>query len=307
MEERSVISVFMRVLEVLERADDPASGEERTLSEILRDEMGEIASRLKIAALSGKTIVYPTSYPINGTKELFFTSFDEDTSGKEHDFIRHIAIGANGYCEIRICPAAGAEWQSAETKEKLTSLSRFLEVILERRIMFENVSRLALIDMSSGLFNSSGMREAGGKLLSMERPSDYVGIFLNLKDTKFFNLRYDERLIESYLTSVSHKLFSFLDTDLEIAAHFGGDNFYVLLLKERLESFQEFLMESVAEFQNGEETMRIPFFARMGIYEGKDGDHIGIFLNNASIAFAATRASGQDVVVFRKELLEGVK
>lgn len=301
--EQTNVRFFMNILEALERSEDPARGDELTLSDILQRELFSVAQELRIAAFSGKAVVYPTPFPINPTKEMFFTSFDMDTSHKEHDYVRHVAIGANGYCEIRVCPGEGADWQAEEMELKLKSISRFLEILLERRLMFENISRLASIDMSSGLFNSIGLRDAGGKLLSTEHAEDYAGIFLNLKDTKLVAHKYDERMMAGFLTSVSHKLFSFLDSELEIASHFGGDNFYVLLLKERLHDFQQFLADAVAEVRNGEETVQIPFFARMGIYEGNDHDQIGVFMNNATVAFQATRRTGQDVVVFRPELL----
>lgn len=301
MEQASILEALISTLEGLER-NESVTGAKRTLSELLRDELEGISNHLRIASLSGKAVAYPTPFPINPTKEMFFTSFDLDASRDKHDYPRRVPLGSNGFCEIRIAPAVDAEWDDPEIKGRLNGLSRFLEIILERKIMLENAARLPLIDMASGLWNSTGTRSAGGQLLAKAHPEDYVGIFMNLKDTKLVASKYSERLIEQFLISVSHKLISFLDTDAEIGAHYGGDNFYVLLLKERLQDFVDFLKDAVVEVRLGEETQTIPFFARMGIYEGKPGDHIGMFMTNASIAFQMTRRTGQDQITFRPEM-----
>jgi len=299
-----IVEAFMKVMERIEQNENREGGASRqTFSEILHNSMYEVSSALHIASISGKAVAYPTSFPINPSKELFFTSFDQDGASRAHDFMRHASLGENGYCEIRISPGANASWENAETQKRLLGLARFLEMILERRIMLMNVARLPLIDMSSGLLNSYGMRTVGETLLSEQNPAHYVGIFLNLKDTKHFIHKYNERLIETYLIGVSHKLFSFLDTDCELGAHYGGDNFFVLLLKERLQEFQDFLQNAVIEVRNEDNTIQIPLFARLGIYEGQRRNPMGAFMNGASIAFQTARRTGQDVVTFSPDMM----
>ena len=305
MEQDAILHALMSTLEKLDQTEaeyDPEN--ERTLSDILHDEFEGISRHLRISSISGKAVLYPTPFPINPTKEMFFASFDMETSRKLHDFTRRVSLGANGFCEIRISPAADAAWEDPENMSRLVALGRFLEIVLERKGMIANVSRLPLIDMASGLLNSSGIREFGGKLLMTEPPENYVSIFMNLKDMKMFIQKYSDRLVESYLVRVSHKIFSFLDTGIELGAHYGGDNFFVLILKERLTAFREFISDAEVEVHGAEAPLFIPFPARLGIYEGKSEDPIGAFMNNASVAFQATRRLGEDVVFFRPELLD---
>lgn len=294
MAQQFTIKTLIHLLDVLEK-ETVSGAEMRTLSEILHDELLPVANELCIAAFSGKSIVYPTAYPINGTKELFFTSFELETSRSAHDYVRHVTIGANGYCEIRICPGAGADW-TGEIMEDVIGLSRLFEILLERRIMLENAIRMPSIDMTSGLFNAAGLRQAGAQLLAAAPAENYVGLFLNLKDTKVVGQKYGDQFTESYLVAVGHKLFSFLDSDLELAAHFGGDNFYVLLLKERLTSFREFLADAVVEVRTENEPVRLPFSARIGAFAGQPNLPLGAFLSGASAAFQMTRKTGQDYV-----------
>ncbi len=300
-----IVEAFMRVMEKIEQNEGRDSSTSRqTFSEILHNSMHELSGELHIASISGKAVAYPTAFPINPTKELFFTSFDQDGASRAHDFMRHASLGENGYCEIRISPSADASWADSESQKRLLGLARFLEMILERRIMLMNVSRLPLIDMSSGLLNSHGMRVMGETLLTEQNPALYAGIFLNLKDTKHFIHKYNEQLIEKYLVGVSHKLFSFLDTDCELGAHFGGDNFFVLLLKERLQEFQDFMENAVVEVRGAENTVQIPLFARLGIYEGQRRNPMGAFMNGASVAFQTARRTGQDVVTFSPDMMK---
>lgn len=300
-----IVEAFTKIMEKVEQNEGKEnSPSKQTFSEILHNSMYELSTALHIASVSGKAVAYPTAFPINPSKELFFTSFDQDSASRAHDFMRHASLGENGYCEIRISPGAGASWEDPESQKRLIGLARFLEMIMERRIMLMNVARLPLIDMSSGLLNSYGMRIVGETLLSEQDSAQYVGIFLNLKDTKHFIHKYNDRMIENYLVGVSHKLFSFLDTDNELGAHYGGDNFYVLLLKERLQEFQDFLKDAVIEVREMDNTVQIPFFARLGIYEGQKGDHMGQFMNGASVAFQTARHTGQDVVVFSPDMMK---
>ena len=305
MDQDMILNALMNTLEALDRLEASEESENNpTLSEILHDEFVDISNHLQISAFSGKAVVYPTSFPINPSKEMFFASFDLETSRKIHDFTRRVSLGMNGYCEIRISPGADASWEDPDTQKRLQSLARFLEIILDRKIMIANVSRLPLIDMSSGLLNSTGMREVGRTLLESESPERYASIFLNLKDMKHFATNYSERLIESFLIRVSHKIFSFLDTEVELAAHYGGDNFFVMILKERIEEFKEFLSDASVEVHGADEPQYIPFRARLGIYEGHPGDPINLFMNNASIAFQFARRRGEDVMVYHPDFLE---
>ncbi len=305
MDQDFIIHALSRTLEALDHMETKEEGEPGpTFSEILATELSEISQHLRISAVSGKAVVYPTSFPINPSKEMFFASYDLETSRKVHDFTRRVSLGMNGYCEIRISPGADASWEDTETLQRLESLARFLEIILDRKIMIANVSRLPLIDMSSGLLNSTGMRETGRELLGAEAPEQYAGIFLNLKDMKHFATKYSERLIESFLIRVSHKIFSFLDTDAELCAHYGGDNFFALILKQRVEDFKAFLSDASVEVHGADEPQYIPFRARLGIYEGQPGDPIHAFMNNASIAFQFARRKGEDAMVYRPDFLE---
>ncbi|MBQ6442029.1 MAG: hypothetical protein IJJ13_05495 [Lachnospiraceae bacterium] len=304
-QDRVLIDAFMKIMEKVEQNEKKeVSAAKQTFSEILHNSLYDVSTELHFASISGKAVAYPTAFPINPSKELFFTSFDEGSSSRAHDYMRHASLGENGYCEIRISPGEKASWEDAETQKRLLGLSRFLEIILERRIMLMNVARLPLIDMSSGLLNSHGMRTVGETLMKEGDPEQYTGIFLNLKDTKHFIHKYNDRLIEIYLVGVSHKLFSFLDTDSELGSHYGGDNFYVLLLKERLQEFQDYLNDAVIEVRDMDQTFQIPFFARLGIYEGQKGDSITNFMTGASIAFQTARRSGQDLVYFNPDMMK---
>ena len=299
-----IIEAFMKIMEKVEQNEgEKESAAKQTFSEILHNSLYDLSTQLHFASISGKAVAYPTAFPINPSKELFFTSFDESSSARAHDYMRHASLGENGYCEIRVSPGEKASWDDPDTQKRLLGLTRFLEMILERRIMLMNVARLPLIDMSSGLLNSHGMRTVGESLLKEGEPEKYTGIFMNLKDTKHFIHKYNDRLIEKYLVGVSHKLFSFLDTDCELGAHYGGDNFYVLLLKERIQEFHEYLKDAVIEVQDMEQTIQIPFFARLGIYEGQKGDTITSFMNGASIAFQTARRLSEDVVYFEPEMM----
>ena len=57
------------------------------------------------------------------------------------------------------------------------------------------------------------------------------------------------------------------------------------------------------EVQDMEQTIQIPFFARLGIYEGQKGDTITSFMNGASIAFQTARRLSEDVVYFEPEMM----
>lgn len=308
MEQDAILHALMSALAAMDQLENSESPDsDRSLSDILREELSGISNHLQISAVSGKAVVYPTAFPINPSKEMFFASFDLDTSRKIHDYTRRVSLGANGYCEIRISPGADASWDNPEVQQRLSALARFLEIILDRFTMIKNVSRLPLIDMSSGLLNSNGMREVGGQLLSEGAPEKYAGVFLNLKDMKLFSTRYSERIIESFLIRVSHKIFSFLDTDEELGAHYGGDNFYVLILKERLQDFKEFLTDASVEVHGADAPQYIPFAARMGIYEGSPEDHIGIFMTNASVALQVAKRMNEDYMLYRPEFLSHMR
>lgn len=160
------------------------------------------------------------------------------------------------------------DWDNDE-KECIKLVITMLFVFNGRSRLMDLSYRLSFYDQDLDIYNLRAFMRKSGELLASGKIFGYTAIYLNLKSFSAVNLRIGRengtRMMKRYIEYIS----SFMDSDDEIAARIGGDNFAVLVKNENLNSVVEAIngISLVYDDLTGD---RIFLSATAGIY-GIDG------------------------------------
>lgn len=198
-----------------------------------------------------------------------------------------------GICVLSTASERNYVWTEDEKKE----IHFFLECMFVRfgRIrMGQLLSKVSTCDFLTSALNGRGMTVYGTELKSQNQLVKYDGLFLNLKNFKYINQTVGQKKGDEILIKYCHTLQGFLLPKEKISRP-GGDNFFVLIRKERTQLFLRFLHEVpiTIPYENSHRTYRIS--ANVGIYRINENDNISDAMDFATVALNEVKHSGKGV------------
>lgn len=292
---------FRSFFENIEKIGIPA----QELPDVVGKELSLIAPDIRLGRMTLEFISPPMPYNVQGTHatcELYLSPVGFDENNIKTEF----ATGDNGTVIITSDPEKGSTW-SEEEKAEITFLHKSVFVIFGRARLSDIVKIAVTSDAMTKLPNASGFMSIGTRLLKQGQLSNYTAMYINLKNFRCVNSQMGNRHGDEAIRAYAATLHAWLGED-GYAARLGGDNFTVLVKKERKQELLRFLSDVLVEVEV--ESGKIPFTlsARVGVYDIQPGDIMPNIMECISTAVSnAKRNPATNVVTFTAETMKKVE
>ena len=271
-----------------------------------REPLRPLAKLYSLAKLEIDVEIDPDIFDKKGGKAHLETTYDKNVASAEHVKTMVYETGLNGRGIVRLYPVAGHEWTKQEW-EDLETLGWTIYAVFSRAKLMNNLGRAKHLDIMTGLLNSSGINRAAGALLRRGYASeDYTSMFLNIKNMKILNRTYGNQVVDKIIRHYAGCVYDGIDPEKELAARLGGDNFFLIILKENKKGILEMLKNIWYTAELDGEAAELHIESRMGIYECDPGIHIEQIMQRTGYAFETARRTAQDIVYYKPEMQERV-
>ena len=272
-----------------------------TLHEGLQAHLKPLAESLHVAKVDGRIDFAPNVHDLNGGGETFGSVYSDD-AGEEPLVLSYSDLFmVSGSASLY--PCAGYVW-SEEEKSLISAVSMMIALQFSRMSMVNRIDRLSYIDMFTGLLNSQGVIRYGSRYEKDYSIADYAGCFINLKNLKYINQQLSSNNGDAVIRQYALRLYGFIDHRDEMAARLGGDNFFVLIRKERLERLLSIVSALNIILNNGGARTRLIIESWVGVYPANEGDPIGMILSNASFANEQAKRTHTPVTYYDPSAME---
>lgn len=163
---------------------------------------------------------------------------------------------------------------------------------------------LIYMDQATTFGNASYVMMHAVKLSMGKKLHKYAGLFINIKDFKYINQRYGLDNGDLVIRLVHYKFTQYAKKHHAFAGRLGGDNYYVLVRKDNLSEFLDFMQNFWVniDFEGEDTPIHIKF--RAGINEVEDDSMSRTLIFYSSIALSVAREVMQDVVCFQPYMLD---
>ncbi|MCI5751795.1 MAG: GGDEF domain-containing phosphodiesterase [Oscillospiraceae bacterium] len=231
--------------------------------------------------------------------DLYISSEGYEEDGVEKLF----TTKEGGRFTIALMPRRGRKW-SDEEKSMVGLIAKSCFIVCGRARVMGLMEKSMYIDRMTGVDNTDGFMRYGGMLAAMRRLQEYTAAYINIKNFKYVNKVFGSRQGDVLLRIFSQAMSAFVGDDGKFA-RLGGDNFILLIKKDRSNELMGFI-DSLS-FEMGEGVTKQPYSLklRMGIYEAAEGDTMSDIMNKSSVAYnAAKMDERKDIVYFSPMLME---
>ncbi|MDD7428600.1 MAG: GGDEF domain-containing phosphodiesterase [Oscillospiraceae bacterium] len=226
------------------------------------------------------------------------------SEGYEEDGVEKLfTTKEGGRFTIALMPRRGRKW-SDEEKSMVGLIAKSCFIVCGRARVMGLMEKSMYIDRMTGVDNTDGFMRYGGMLAAMRRLREYTAAYINIKNFKYVNKVFGSRQGDVLLRIFSQAMSAFVGDDGKFA-RLGGDNFILLIKKDRSNELMGFI-DSLS-FEMGEGVTKQPYSLklRMGIYEAAEGDTMSDIMNKSSVAYnAAKMDERKDIVYFSPMLME---
>ncbi len=210
-----------------------------------------------------------------------------------------------GIIQIIVYPQNGYTWQK-EDEEELEFLFKVLfDACLKVRLA-TLLKQASITDPITGACNSLGISTYVGRLCAQKISSKYNSMFFNIRNFSYINQRIGGREGDNVLRSYSFMIREFLEKG-EMFGRFGGDNFFVIVEKDRTEDMIKYISTRRVLANNEEKPIEFDLMVRIGVYNIMPGDdpHRIISASKAACDYAK-RTSRSEAVSFKEDMLEKI-
>ena len=263
---------------------------------------GDIASALNIGKCGEAFTAPQTNLNINGLSRsaVFYTS---DEGFDDRPEVYSFRTGEGGSLSVVFYPKPNYRWTEDELNE-LEFLAENLFILGGRVQILGAMRKITVTDISTGAANMNGFVSHCEEHKKNNTLKDYAIVFLNIKNFKFINRLAGERQGDVILKSYAHKVMNFMKEGEKVARP-GGDNFCVLVKKNRVEELLAFLLNVSFAVKLPNESRIVSIHSRAGIYSVNEDDDVKNALNCASTALGTAKRSGRrDVLWFHADMLD---
>ncbi len=267
----------------------------------VKDNINLISSDIRLGKLTITFFSPPSPIEENGT-DAEVVLFENDEGYEKECIKEEFLTTGGGKVTFTANPATGAVWNE-EDKNNVKFVYRNMFAMSGRARLSDIVKKSLSTDMSTGLMNANGFVAAGNVLAAEGRLHEYTAMYLNLRNFKYVNSqignKYGDTVIKTYAITLARRV-----GNDGIVARLGGDNFTILILKERAEEFIELTDGIPLEIEYNGTKSQFCIEARAGVYHIKEEDKMPHVMNCISAAISAARRHPTNhVVIFTPEVL----
>ena len=263
----------------------------------LKPYFAPFAEAFQIAKINLHIEYAPNVYDISGRGDTFESVFCEEASDDLIELTFADLYMTTG--TVKIYPRLGVEWDGA-AKRSITAITKLVAMQFSRANMAHRIERLSYIDLLTGLANGPGVSYYGKRIEQSGSTADYAGCVINLKNFKYINQSLNDNGGDSVIRQYALRLYGFMDHRSELVARLGGDNFFVLVKKERLDRFVKFA-SSLNLILSNEKRTRLTIDSWIGVYPACEGDTVTDILNSAFFANERAKQTHTSVVTLDPE------
>lgn len=230
------------------------------------------------------------------------TLFDIRMGEETNDDIVRFETGNGGFIKVITGISKEMQWTDV-MKEDNYIFAKTIYLLAGRARAMSDLIVMTFTDPLTGVASEAGLGRFTSQKIQEGTFKEYCSDFLNIKNMKLWNRRYSERIGNMLLRSFGKKMEGFVG-EKGCVARLGGDNFIVLVEKNKQEEFIEFVqnMEAETEVPGGKE-IRAKLEARIGCYYIKNGDGHHDALRSSDIALRYAKSGGYpDVVYFEEKM-----
>ena len=301
MAEKTNWELLVQLFEKINLTDDRLD----VICEDIMDRLGPLARNLSLAKVVIQYIIFPNVFQLCGSSFKCEHIFDSAVAGEEeavhisYDTIRHEK------CDVSLYPVRGHEWDDLEYRS-VRMLSQIVSIYMTRGALINDLKRTPFVDILTGLSNSPGVIMSGTGLEKEGKLKDFASVFFNFKNFNYINKKYGVNNGDVIIKQHALRMFQFMNqAEGEIAARFGGDNFFALVKKEHLDDFLILLndVEIIIDFKG--EKVTLPIKVRAGIFDSSDENAtINNMTTNANIACSFTKKLNMDFIRFTPDMFD---
>ncbi len=212
-----------------------------------------------------------------------------------------------GDVRVTLRVVKGYEWTD-DDRASIEAIVKNVYIIISRSRMLKQLGQTTDTDMMTGLLNHAGVINLGSSVAYRDILNYYASCYFNIKGFKNVNKKLGVEEADSILRKYAKYIYDFVDHDSEFAARLSGDNFFVMIVRSRLEEFVEYATSAKFNVTSLDgKKFRMPIDIRMGIYEAVDGDTINDLINRAMEAESHGRSIGEDISYFDEEVQARVR
>ncbi len=268
---------------------------------LVREGIGEIAETYGIGRCTEAFTAPKTPFNVNGIS-TFVVFYDDEEGFDDRAESLSFSTGEGGNLEICFYPHKGRVWNKEELDD-LAFIAENLFILGGRVQMLSVMKRISITDIGTGASNMNGLSIYCEELVAKNLFKNYNMIFMNLKNFKFINRIVGEKQADMILKRYTKRLLGFIMEDERVARP-GGDNFCVLIRKERMEEFLGFVSSVSFETDSAGGKHNVIVNSRAGIFEIKESDTVNDAIDSASTALNTAKITGRcDVIWFEAEML----
>lgn len=276
---------------------------EDDISEYTAEACGEICELLHVSRFEAELQVYTSPFTWEVGKEEY-SFFDKGEAVNATPYVYSSESGLpKGPDVFKFYPKEGGSLTLAE-QEKLGIIVKMLGGEYRDFRVRKAMSEMPLIDLMTGVPNTTGIRFLGTMLAQHGALKDYTLIFMNLSNFSYTNQMIGGREGDLFLAKFAGIISSFVGAE-EYVTRPGGDNFCILLRDEHVEVFLRKASRIIitVDFRGVKQSMDAPF--RAGVYSLKKDDSLYDALDRASVAlFMARRSNSKNVVKYRPKMTD---
>ncbi len=246
----------------------------------------------------------PSVYDMNGINEEIELYVSEDGCQEDEPWKETFQIQKHGSISVIAYPPRNVRW-NREEKETMFFLAENIFVIFSRARVSGLLEKAVVTDNCTGVLNLQGFFQQGEKKIASHQLQNYVAGFCNIKNFKYVNNQIGQQYGDAMRKQYAHRILHWLKKD-EIVARLGGDNFVVLIRKERIQEFITFIHGFRVRMKAQNRVKEYDILSRIGLYEIQPDDSMQEVMNGISVAIHATKEqrNHEDVVWYSHSMLE---
>ncbi len=282
---------------------------ETKTSNLYRDILIRLADMAAFLYVGRAEITYktkPNIFDLAGDNVDLSYDFSQDID-KTKPAIRLKFKRDMGDVRVTLRVVKGYEW-TQDDRESIEAIVKNVYIIISRSRMLKQLGQTTDTDMMTGLLNHAGVINLGKSVAYRDILNYYTSCYFNIKGFKNVNKKLGVEEADSILRKYAKYIYDFVDHDSEFAARLSGDNFFVMIVRSRLDDFIDYATSAVFGVKSLDgKRFKMPIDIRMGVYEAVDGDTINDLINRAMEAESHGRSLGEDISYFDEEVQAKVR
>lgn len=271
------------------------------IAQRVKESLPLIAEDIYLGRMECRFYAPPTPFEKYG-REAEMVLYEHESGYSDELFSREYSTSNGASVGFKVNAVKGHCW-SDEEREDVEFVCKNIFAMCGRARLAEVINKSLSVDFNTGLLSLSGFMSIGATLLNQDRLQDYTAMYINIKNFKYINGKIGNKngdiVIKEYAIALGGMLL-----DDEYAARLGGDNFTLLIKKERRTVIAEALSCISINTNYGGMEHHLNISARIGMYDIMQGDEMPHVMNCISAAIAmAKRRNTEDIVLFSQAIV----